>query len=148
MAQTTATHHTYRDDVQPNPRGEQFGRLIRDYRDRAGLTQEQLEAASGVSRSTIARWERGDANNPNPDQVRAVCQRLGIDPRRAAIALGYLTDDELHTAAGGPQLNPTQEEVVEILADPRLDPNDIAKWVDYLRYLRTQTRRPNGREAI
>jgi transcriptional regulator with XRE-family HTH domain len=75
-------------------RGTAFANLITTARLRRRWTNDTLVAESGVSLSTIQRWQSGFATAPNPDQLRAVCTALGIDPREALIALGYLDRDE------------------------------------------------------
>lgn len=143
VERTARSPDPYRHDVPANPRGEDFARLIRTARDARGWTQEALEAATGVSRSTIARWEAGHSTTPDPDNVRAVCKALGIDPRRAAVALGYLTEDDIRPPdAGRLSLDPTIEEVVAILEDPHVPDADKKSWVAYLRYLRGIHERP------
>lgn len=140
MRQTTSARSTYRADVsgpQTNPRGEAFSALIREGRRNLGITQDVLVERSGVSRSTILRWESGDASRPEPEQVRAVCRALGIDPRRAAVALGYLEPEDLNPP-NEPRapLDANLEEVVTLLQDPGIPTAQKEAWVDYLRYLR------------
>ncbi|MEU7980546.1 helix-turn-helix transcriptional regulator [Micromonospora sp. NPDC049081] len=80
-------------------RGQAFAALIVAARRRHGLTQDDVIVRSKVSRSTLLRWEAGDATRPNPDHVRAVCNAVGVDQRDALMALGYLTTDEIAPAA-------------------------------------------------
>jgi transcriptional regulator with XRE-family HTH domain len=80
-------------------RVEHFGALVQQARKQVGLTQGALAGRAGVHRSTIVRWEGGAAIPSHPDAFRAVCEALGIDPREAAVALGYLTPDEPRQAA-------------------------------------------------
>lgn len=124
-------------------RGEQFAALIRQARADAGLSQDALADRASINRSTVIRWESGDASRPDPDQVRRVCLVLGIDPRRAAVALGYLTKDEVE----GPQLqqlDPAIEEVLDILQDPTVAEDEKRNWITYLRYLRDKGRSQAG----
>lgn len=78
----------------PRPRGSHrgtaFAELIAGARRRRGLTQDEVTLRSGVSRSTLNRWEAGDATRPDPDHIRSVCGVLDIDPVAALVALGYL----------------------------------------------------------
>lgn len=112
-----------------------FAELIANARRRKGWSQEDLETHSGVSRSTISRWERGLADKPEPEHVRAVCTVLGVDPRRAAVALGYLTTEEIE-GPSRPLLDPAVEEVLDILQDPAVPEDEKKSWITYLRYLR------------
>lgn len=80
-------------------RGETFAKLIVKARRDKGWTQETLIDQAGISRSTLLRWEAGDAQAPNPDHIRAVCKALGIEQADALLALGYLAADELAPAA-------------------------------------------------
>src|SRR5579859_1760930 len=52
---------------------QNFGALLRSYRTRAGLTQEELAERAGLSRRGIADLERGARRAPHADTV----QRLG-----------------------------------------------------------------------
>jgi transcriptional regulator with XRE-family HTH domain len=109
-----------------------FADLIADARRAKGMSQEDLEAASGVSRGTLSRWERGVGDRPEPENVRAVCAVLGIDPRWAAVSLGYLTAAEVE---GPGLLRPEVEQVLAMLEDPTLPAEDRDKWIDYLKFL-------------
>ena len=115
--------------------GQSFADLIAGGRTAKRWSQEDLERESGVSRSTLSRWERGQAGRPEPAHVRAVCRVLGIDPRRAAVALGYLTADEVDGSDRPLTLRPDVEEVLRMLEDPALPQDDRAKWIEYLKYL-------------
>src|ERR1051325_15743 len=118
--------NTYGDAV-PNPgkaRAERFAKLIYDARTQAGITQDDLADQSGLNRSTIIRWEAGETSRPEPDQVRAVCRVLGVDPRRAAVALGFLTEEE----AGGQteaRIDPRVEEVLRLLESGQLPTEEV-----------------------
>lgn len=54
-----------------------IGLAIRRERERRGLTLDQLAARTGVSRSTLARWEA----RPTVRALEVVAQALRIDPR-------------------------------------------------------------------
>lgn len=46
-----------------------------------GLTQEQLELASGVSQAVISSIERGVVQDPNSSTMMKLADALRIDPR-------------------------------------------------------------------
>lgn len=122
-------------------RGAAFAALIREARHRAGLTQEDIFGSGVVSKSTLVRWESGRAERPDPDQVRELCQFLHIDPTEAAIALGYLTREDVRPPAGEAIRDPAVLRAIEALEDPRLSGAEKERWVEYLEYLRDRARR-------
>lgn len=127
-------------DVQPAPT---FADLIISSRKRRNWKQEDLAAASGVSISSISRWERGLSDRPDAAAVRAVCRALGVDPRLAAISLGFLTVEEVQGSPRG-QLDPEVEQVLAILEDPHLDRTARQEWINYLKYLHDRQNKQAG----
>jgi transcriptional regulator with XRE-family HTH domain len=119
-----------------------FADLLSEARKNKGWSQERLEAESGVSRSSISRYERRLTDVPEPDHVRALCAALDIDPRRAAVSLRYLTADEIEPVQ---PLDPKLQAVVDTLRDPRLSDTDRDKWIDYLTYLASKAGSPADR---
>ena len=115
-----------------------FANLIRTSREAKGWSQDQLAQAAAdehgehVSVSTISRWERGQAGRPEPAHVRTVCKALGIDPRRAAVSLGYLTAEEVSDVPPPP--DPEIEEVLQLL--PEVSADERRHWIQYLKYLK------------
>jgi transcriptional regulator with XRE-family HTH domain len=54
---------------------------LREARTRRGLTQEQLEALSGVNQAVISKIERGAVADPGFSTVVKLARGLDIDPR-------------------------------------------------------------------
>lgn len=52
---------------------------LRELRDRASLSQEELAAKSGVSRATIADLETGK-RTAQPKTRRKIAEALGVEP--------------------------------------------------------------------
>lgn len=52
---------------------------LRKAREAKGLTQEELEEASGISQSMISALENGKIPNPTIGTVRALSQALSVD---------------------------------------------------------------------
>jgi transcriptional regulator with XRE-family HTH domain len=71
------------------------GALLREWRERAGLTQQELADKCGLSRFQISRWETGDAK-PEPGSleplVRGLADALG---RPAGTEQPFKLDDLL-----------------------------------------------------
>lgn len=61
---------------EPNPVLSRFGDRVRHYRERASLTQAQLAAAIGISRSSVANMEAG-RQEPGLDLLTRLAGRLG-----------------------------------------------------------------------
>lgn len=141
MRQTPTPLQPYGHTVPPKRRSEQFAQLIRTTREQADLTQEALAARIGVHRSTIVRWESGDATGVDPNLVRAACLTLGIDPRRAAVALGYLTQEDLTPVTPGAQpIDPDLADIINKLRDPSVSEDDKRAAASYIAYLHSQAR--------
>lgn len=66
----------------------EFGDLLRESRQRSGLTQKELAAKSQVSESTIRRYESGRHDNPSAHSARQLADVLGTseDDRARFIA--------------------------------------------------------------
>ena len=75
--------------------GDAFAALLPEARNRRKVSQDEVIAATSVSRSTYLRWERGGyIGRPIPRQVTEVCRFLSINPVLAAVALGFGTPDD------------------------------------------------------
>lgn len=62
-----------------------FGEKLKQSRQKAALSQEQLSEKLHVSRSAVAKWET-DKGMPDIDNLKAVSQLLGV-------SIDYLLDD-------------------------------------------------------
>jgi tetratricopeptide (TPR) repeat protein/transcriptional regulator with XRE-family HTH domain len=81
-----------------------FGSLLRGYRQRALLTQEELAARTGVSTRTIRRLESNQLGRPRTATVRALAAQLGLGAAEQATLLG--ADPEapvVQVASDGPR---------------------------------------------
>ena len=70
----------------------EFGRLLRQLRDAAGLTQEELAASARLSPRSVSDLERGVSRTARPETVRRLA---------AALALSGPTLGRFRAAAGG-----------------------------------------------
>jgi transcriptional regulator with XRE-family HTH domain len=87
-------------------------RLLRERRDRALLTQEELAGRVGAHPNTVKKWEAGQ--RPQPEYVRRLCATLSASPSE----LGFLLN-----AVGEPY---SQEvSVPRALEALNLDPGDL-----------------------
>ena len=54
-----------------------FGARLRAIREAKGLTQEAVAEAAGMQYQSVARMERGDAENPTLRTLRSLASALG-----------------------------------------------------------------------
>jgi len=59
---------------------------LRELRERAVLSQADLEALSGVARTTISELERGTRKKPFPRTIRKLAKALGCKPNEIEIS--------------------------------------------------------------
>jgi SOS-response transcriptional repressor LexA/DNA-binding XRE family transcriptional regulator len=71
------------------PRHSRLGNLIREYREKRGLTQGQLAQYAQVPRPWLSVVETGRIEKPERDRLTAVAKVLRIDPERFLDAAGY-----------------------------------------------------------
>ncbi|WP_181448720.1 ATP-binding protein [Nonomuraea aridisoli] len=62
-----------------------FGGLLRAWRERALLTQEELAAQAGLSARTIGRLETGELRRPRSTSVRLLAEALRLDDAELAM---------------------------------------------------------------
>jgi predicted ATPase/DNA-binding XRE family transcriptional regulator len=75
-----------------------FGDLLRQHRNAAGLTQEDLAVRAGLNPDTISLLERGERRRPHRYTTRSLAEALGLSPQEvirfetAARAPAFHTD--------------------------------------------------------
>lgn len=94
-----------------------FGALLRELRERGGLTQEELAERAGLTSHAVSALERGARTRPYPHTVRSLAEAVGASeaersmliasvPRRGgtgsptAPAARRVADDALHPQSG------------------------------------------------
>jgi predicted ATPase/DNA-binding XRE family transcriptional regulator len=79
-----------------------FGRRLRRFRERAGLTQEELAERAGLSAEGVSALERGARRRPYPHTVRALAAALGLsDEERAELLAAVAPAGDASSAASG-----------------------------------------------
>jgi transcriptional regulator with XRE-family HTH domain len=74
--------------------GTGIGKRVRELRAAAGLTQQQLAVAAGMTLSNVAQIERGKITDPRLSTLRALAAALGVP-------LGELAGDSPGSKKGG-----------------------------------------------
>ncbi|MEU9321498.1 helix-turn-helix domain-containing protein [Streptomyces sp. NPDC048295] len=90
---------------------DQLGTLLRRLRNRSGLTQEQLEARSGVSVRTIRRLENGRSGDHRLGTVNLLADALGAGPEDRQRLAATLAKSQAEPAGGpaAPDPGPAHE---------------------------------------
>src|SRR5687768_3059759 len=69
------------------PHARSFGTQLRYFRERAGLTQEQLAAKAGLTAKAISALERGERSQPYLHTVHALAAALDLSKDECAALL-------------------------------------------------------------
>lgn len=151
LMHTTASDQRYRAPMAGELAGgaNSLGKIIKDARVARGWSQDELADKAGVGRATVQRYELGTpkprasgaarTRTPNPDAVRAIFKALDLDPREAAIALGFVTREEMGMTTAAPRkLSREEQEVLDVLRDPAVPSAEKEPLVDYLKHLRSR----------
>jgi tetratricopeptide (TPR) repeat protein/transcriptional regulator with XRE-family HTH domain len=104
--------------------GEQsFAALLRTWRQRVPLSQEQLARRTGLAARTIRRLESQDLRRPRPQSVHALAEALRLSDEERALFVAALS-------GGGPVTAPTA------LPIPRQLPGDVVGFAGRAEHLR------------
>jgi predicted ATPase/DNA-binding XRE family transcriptional regulator len=87
--------------------GLSFGEKLRQLRESAGLTQEELAERAGLSVQAIGALERGERQRPYPQTVRALSTALGLDDDRRAVLVATLPRRNEGATSDSPAGTPT-----------------------------------------
>ncbi|WP_379528579.1 ATP-binding protein [Nonomuraea purpurea] len=96
-----------------------LGALVRAWRERALLTQEQLAERSGLNVRTIRRLEAGELRRPRSTSLKLLVEALGLSP-----------DEQALLTAGGTSQSARPSRTI-----PRQLPADVAAFVGRTREL-------------
>ena len=76
-----------RDVAKKGPRNAPFGAQLRQLRESAGLTQEELASRAGLTAKAVGALERGERKRPYPHTVRALADALKLSGEERASLL-------------------------------------------------------------
>lgn len=100
-----------------------WAQYVKSGTERPGWSVARLARESGIHRSTIFRWIKGDGGNVTVDSVRRIAEALGEDPDEALRAAGQLVAS---TPAGG------SDEELELIMRAPVDDQLKARMVEML----------------
>lgn len=87
-----------------------------------GMTDRDIEEATGVTNSTFHRWQRGEfgRTGPSAESVRKFCDGLGLS-RKTAMDLLAWSGEEDRAPTPEPELPPEVKELLRRMRDPNVD---------------------------
>lgn len=126
-----------------------FARFVQRALDAAryrGLTDKDIEAATGVKSSTFHRWRRGEVRTtPDLGKVRAFCAGIGADIEEALNALGV--SGERRNTEPVPAVDPDMLLIQRRLHDPTTPASEKVFIRESLRMLAERAARKQQPEA-
>ena len=120
---------------------EEFATLLRRFRDRAGLSCNELARAVGVDPSYISRLERSEREPPRRRVVEglAVALQLGLeDQDRLLVSAGYAPA----TVALLGHWDSTLQVVADVLVDRRIPAEELENFRHVIRLVARRWRQP------
>lgn len=78
-----------------NGQASPLGRLFREAREAAGLSQRQVAEAIGVSRETITKLEDGTCQSLSPGPLMRFAKRFQVNPADLCVITGWMLPTDL-----------------------------------------------------
>ena len=112
----------------------EFGKLLREYRLLAGLTQTSLAKIVGLHSSYISRLEQGQRDVPSRGTIIKFIQALGIQTQNAnqlLLSAGYspVEKDSLNI------IDPALRLITDLFQDKRVTDTELSILKEYARLL-------------
>jgi tetratricopeptide (TPR) repeat protein/transcriptional regulator with XRE-family HTH domain len=120
-----------------------FGWLLLGHRRSAGLTQEELASAAGVSVQAIGNLERGRARAAQPRSAEALCDALGLAAEQRAEFLAAAKAARRHTPGSPPAGDLAPASMWGLCAPPATVPDFVGRDRE-LRRLQSWSREARG----
>ncbi len=79
--------HTTTRGTNSSEQGVSFGAKLRELREAAGLTQEELASKAGLTAKAVSALERGERKRPYPHTVRSLAEALSLSDEERAFLL-------------------------------------------------------------
>src|SRR5690349_18154942 len=112
MAHESQSGRLPAEDSMPTTKPLSFTDLLRRYRRRSKLTQEELAERAGLSRGTVSLLERGVTQAPQRATVEMLSSALALSSEEAEAFLDTArqwrqADDDEHDTVEKPSMTPT-----------------------------------------
>lgn len=111
-----------------------------------GMTDRDIQQATGIMPSTFHRWRRGELRTtPDLGKVRAFCAGIGVDVNDALTALGVTGQRD--NPAPEPPMDPDLKLILRRLADPSTPEAEKVFIRESLRMLAERAERRRERDT-
>lgn len=113
-----------------------FGKLVKRALKEAvdrGMSIDEVQARTGVPKSTMYRWRRAEIENPQRDLVQKFCDGLGIPRTTASQILGW--DGTPPSTEPDPSVDPDLRAIMRRLNDPKVSTEEKTTIRQMLRFL-------------
>ena len=114
-----------------------LSKVLRDIRTLRGQSLRTVEEATGISNAYLSQLERGDAQKPSPDKLKALATFYEVPYTDLMRAAGYLLKPELTEGTGKERANAVQA----ALMSAKLTPDEEDAVVKYIQFLRFQKKK-------
>lgn len=97
-----------------------LGKMIKEKRKLAGLSQKKLGIACDLSDSEIMKIEKGQRKKPNWNNLCRIAKALEFHPFELLMAAGYITENDINPNIrlhGLDKLNNDDIETVQLFVD-------------------------------
>src|SRR5579859_1165742 len=118
MRRSYPRHHT--------PRQTPLGKLLREARIKAHISQEQLAERTGVSRPFLSQLETGKYLQPSPATLQSIAAEL------------HISIDDLHAFTGYTMPSDLPEYEAYLHAKYQLPDKAIAELISYFEYIQSK----------
>ncbi|MBO5588516.1 MAG: helix-turn-helix transcriptional regulator [Anaerovibrio sp.] len=102
--------------------------VIKNHRNRAGLTMKELADLVGVSEATVSRWESGNIATMKHSQIANLCKALHISPALIVPGIDYpaepsapdqeLSDHDKNMVAAYNAAPASTQRIVDVALEP------------------------------
>lgn len=123
-----------------------FAQTLKEFRERAGLSQYALAGRAGIDPSYVNRVERGERDAPTREVVEALAQALelnAVETDDLLLSAGYAPVSRVALRTG----DPTMRLLFDILDDENVPREEIEHLRDSLELIRRRWPRGESRET-
>lgn len=112
---------------------ERIQKIVKDYKDKYGLTQNQIAEKTGVSAAEIIKWKNGNVGNPEKEKIegfaKALC--LPLDYVTGESDLPYLFMETPHKSIIKDKVTGKSKEQIEHYAEYTPNTQSNKKYIDF-----------------